>query len=429
MERWKYFSQPNRNGIEHHGHEEPVTPCMQSSCDHRLCVLFDLQLALLVLTAGLVVSLALVAGVLDDRDAVGIALNLLLFCRGVVLAVLEAVAAVLPVVAVDGAAAVAPRTGVTAVTVVAVVAATSSSTSATATTSTATATATGPVVAVVAAAAMRLAPLLLGHLPVRLDALLPALHLGILLLGHGGELAVVELWGGVEGEELLLAVLGVEFDENAVLEGVGLGVAPLAHHDGAVGAEELLERDLAGLVVAEALCVDALAHVVRGRLLKAVEQISDRRRVLLILLLGRDRDGLLALDGLVAGAAVLAIIDDDEVLALAEGVHDGAVGLEATHALEVGNVLDVHRDVLGALELGEEVLVGNEVVCREVELDLGLLVGVFYVAKAARRGKREVVRSCQQSICNATKALVATMEFVCCGQFLLQREGVSALDD
>jgi hypothetical protein len=39
-------------------------------------------------------------------------------------------------------------------------------------------------------------------------------------------------------------------------------------------------------------------------------------------------------------------------------------------------VLDVNRDVLGALELGEEVLVGNEVVCREVELDLGLLVGV-----------------------------------------------------
>jgi hypothetical protein len=39
-------------------------------------------------------------------------------------------------------------------------------------------------------------------------------------------------------------------------------------------------------------------------------------------------------------------------------------------------VLDINRDVLGTLKLGEKVLVGNEVVCREVEFDLDLSVGV-----------------------------------------------------
>ena len=326
------------------------------------CILLDLQLALLVLAAGLVVGLALVARVLDDWDAVGVALNLLGLLGLVVLAVLEAVAAVLPVIALDRAATVAPRTRVAAV---AVVAAASSSTSTAATTSAATTSATRPVVAAVAV----LAPVRLGALPLGLDALLLALHLRVLLLAHHGEVVGVELGGGVEGEELLLAVLGVELDKDASLESA-VCLAPLAHHDGAVGAEELLERNLAGLVVAEALDVGAPAEVVGGGALQAEEKVGGGGRVLLVVVPGGDGDGLLALDGLVAGAAEVAIVDDDEVVALAQGVHDGAVGLEATHALEVGNVLDADGAVLGAVELLEQVLVGDEVVGGEVELDL-----------------------------------------------------------
>ena len=295
----------------------------------------------------------------------GIALDFLGLLGLVILAVLEAIAAVLPVITIDGTAAVAPGTGLAAV---AVVTATSSSTATTATTSTATTSAARPVVAAVVVAA--LAALVTVALPLGLDALLLALHLGVLPLAHGGELVVIELGRRVEGEELLLLVLGGEFDKHTSLESAIL-LTPLANHNCAVGAEELLQRNLACLcIAAKALDVGALAEVVGGCLPQAVEEIFGGRRVLLVIVPSGDGDGLLALDGLLAGAAVVAIVDDDEVLGFAQGVHDGAVGLEAAHALEVGDVLDADGAVLGAIELLEEVLVCDEVVSGEVEFDL-----------------------------------------------------------
>lgn len=298
----------------------------------------------------------------------GIALDLLDLLGLVVLAVLEAVAAVLPVVALDvGAIAVAlVGAGVAAVAVVAAA-------SLTATASTAT-TATAPVAASTARSRVArvavLAAVRVGALPLGLDALLLALHLGVLLLAHEGEGGAVEGGGRVEGEELLLGVLRVELDEDAALEGAVL-LAALADHDGAEGAEELLEGDLAGLGLgAEALDVGAAAEVVGRGALQAEEEVDGGRGVGVVAVAGGHGDGLLALDGLVAGPAELGVVDDDQVAALAEGVHDGAVGLEAAHALELGDVLDADGAVLGAVELLEEVLVGDEVVRGEVELDL-----------------------------------------------------------
>ena len=330
-----------------------------------LRILLDLQLALLVLTTSLVISLALVARILDNRDAVSITLDLLGLLGLVILTVLETVTAVLPVITLDRAAAVTARTSVTTV---AIVATSSSSTSATATataTTATTATATRPVVATVTVFAL----VIFRALPLRLDALLLALHLRVLLLAHYGELIVVELGGGVESEELLLAVLGVELDENASLESA-VYLTPLADHNCAVGAEELLERDLASFLVTEALDVGTPAEVIGGGALQAEEEIGGGRRVLLVVVLSGNRDGFFALDGLLAGAAVVAVIDDDKVLALTQSVYNSRVGLEAAHALEVGDVLDADGSVVGAIELLKQVLVGDEVVGGEVKFDL-----------------------------------------------------------
>jgi hypothetical protein len=75
----------------------------------------------------------------------------------------------------------------------------------------------------------------------------------------------------------------------------------------------------------------------------------------------------LALDLLVVG---LVSIQNVQSCALLESIDDGGVWLEALHALERSNDLDVDRLVLGALDLLEQELVLAQIGVAEVELDL-----------------------------------------------------------
>jgi hypothetical protein len=298
----------------------------------------------------------------------------LLAAAAVILALLESVAAVVPVTALNRAgrtAAIASPTG-RAVTIVATVAsleatsATASSTSAASTTSTASTTAT---LAVIASATESVGlPLVL---EIRLDALLFALHDDVLFLAHDGELVVVELGLGVECEELLLRVFRVELDKDAALPSTVVFFAALANHDCAVGTEELLKRDLAGVFkVAEVLDIDTGLELVGGGILQAVEEVEGAGLLVLVAFLCGHGKRLCALHCLVASAAVVAVVYDNEILALTQRGDDGRVWAEAAHALEVCDVLDRDWAVPGAAELGEQMLVGNQVVGREVKLDL-----------------------------------------------------------
>lgn len=353
-----------------------------------LLVLLNLELVLLGAALAVVAaSLALVgggrdfsigAGILDNGNTMSIALNLLLLlvlvaAATVILALLVAIATGVPVAAVHGATALTLSARRAITTLTAVVATTATAATTTALSASATSTAATAVIAPAAAAVFitallaLLSLLFLGHLPVGLDALLLALHLDVLLLAHCDKLVVLELGGGLEGQELLLRVLRVKLDEDAALP-VVVFLAALAHHDGAVGAEELLELDLAGLVLAaKALDVGAGGEVVGGAVLQAVEELLGGGGLLVVAVLGRHDQRLLALDGLAAGL----VVDNGEVLALAERGDDGRVGLEAAHALEGADVVDGNGAVVGAIELEEQVLVGGEVLRREVELDLG----------------------------------------------------------
>jgi hypothetical protein len=365
-----------------------AAPCRkyddQKTSKPSLFVLLNLQLSLLgAIRALLVARLALLrrrnlgigARVLDDRHTVAVALDLLalvlLAAAAVIFALLEAVAAIVPVARLDGAAAVATLAGRAVAAVTASTASSTATASASSTTASASATATLTVAALVAVVVG-----LARVLKVGLDALLLALHDDVLLLAHDGDFVAVELGLGVERKELLLRVFRVELDKDAALPGAVILLAALAHHDGAVGAEELLERNLAGIVgVAEALGVGAGLELVGGSLLQAVEEVDCAGLLLLVAFLLGDHERLCALNGLVAGAGIVAVIHHDEILALAESADDCGVGAEAAHALEVRDVLDRDGQVLGAAELSEEVLVGDQVVGGKVELDLGAVSG------------------------------------------------------
>jgi hypothetical protein len=75
-----------------------------------------------------------------------------------------------------------------------------------------------------------------------------------------------------------------------------------------------------------------------------------------------------------------------EGAAFLERVDDGGVGLEALHALEAGDDLDVNGEIVGALHPLEEVLVLPEVGIAEVELDLladlGRIAGLLVLVVA-----------------------------------------------
>lgn len=202
------------------------------------------------------------------------------------------------------------------------------------------------------------------------DALFGALHLNVLLLAHDSELVVLELGLGVESEELLLRIFRVELDKDATFPGTII-FATHADLNSAVGTEELLKSNLTGFLLrTEALGIHAGCHIVGRGLLQTVEQVFGGGGLLAVAILGRDDNWLLTLDGLASRLAKLAVVNNDQVLAVTKSCYNGAVRLEAAHAREAADVVDRNWVVLGTSSFHEHVVVDCKVGGGEVELDL-----------------------------------------------------------
>jgi hypothetical protein len=284
----------------------------------RLRVLLDLDLGALGASRGVVVVTATLLGI--------------------TVAVLEVVSTLLPIVVIGRTVAVAAVATIPAVIAIATSSSTATSSSAS---STSTTSATVTAEATAAPSATATVAFFLRLEPLRGDTLLLALHLAVLLLGHDGKLVVVILWLRVKSDELLCGLFVVELDEDAALPRA-VFLAALANHDGAVGSEELLKRDLADIFTlgCETLSVDAVLELVKALLVDAAEKLIDIRRVLSVAIALGYNQRLLALHGLFTGAGELSVVDDDKVFTLAKRVYDRRVGREAAHALELADVLD-----------------------------------------------------------------------------------------
>lgn len=157
-------------------------------------------------------------------------------------------------------------------------------------------------------------------------------------------------------EELLLCVCGVELDEDAALECV-IVVTALADHGAAIVAEELLERDLADLLIAaKSLDVDAVVYVVRREVPQTMEQRDGGGFLLVVSLHCRDDKRVLALD---QGLVILVL--NHKMFALRKCINDGAERLEAPHTLEAGYVLDGDGAVVRTVKLHEKMLISSQV--------------------------------------------------------------------
>ena len=275
---------------------------------------------------------------------------------GVTVSTLEVLTTLLPVAVVGRAIAVAAIP--TVVTIVEATTATTSSASATTTTSTSMTTAVATESAAATSTARLVVALFLGLEPIRSDALLLALHLAVLLLGHDSQLVVVVFGLRLQSKKLLSGLLAVELNKDATLPGI-LCIATLANHDSAIWTEELLKRDLANLLTlcGETLDIDRVLSLIEALFEDTVEQFIDGRRVLVVTITLGHNERLLALDCFIAEAVELSIVNHSEMLALAECVHDCGVGLETAHALELAEVLDGHGLVAGSLKFFEEMLV------------------------------------------------------------------------
>lgn len=153
-------------------------------------------------------------------------------------------------------------------------------------------------------------------------------------LGHDLQLVAVVLGLGLDSQEGLGALLGLELDKHRALEKILIRATETDGRDiAAVLGEEILEVELGlGGFVTETLDVDsALGNVV---------------------LIDGEFVGLLALDLLLA-----LLADNLEDAALLERAHKRRVVRVASHALEVVNVLDVNGLVLGTTSEVPEVLI------------------------------------------------------------------------
>lgn len=170
------------------------------------------------------------------------------------------------------------------------------------------------------------------------------LLLHVVNLGHHLQVVFLPLGLGVQGEEILSRLLIGELDKDGALEELLVGAAETNGIDGSILLEEGLEVELgSGLLVSESLDVDAAG----------VELVVTRGVSLLAL------DCLLTL-----------LASDVDLRALLQRSDDGRVGLEATHALEVGDGLKGDRLVVeSSNKLPQELVVGK-VAVRQVELDL-----------------------------------------------------------
>jgi hypothetical protein len=171
------------------------------------------------------------------------------------------------------------------------------------------------------------------------------LLLDVRQLGHDLQVVSLPLGLRVEGQESLGGLLSVELNEDGALEEEIRCSSQTEGADWGVLTEESLKVELGGsLLFTKALNIYSDWHLVAS-LRGFVGDLA--------------RDQLFAL-----------VARDVQVVAIAQSLDDGLVGLETTHAAEGGDLLEGNRVVLEPSGQLPHVLVLGKVAVSEVELDL-----------------------------------------------------------